>query len=100
MFLSFYRVTFYNITQVSFGYKFFAFSYLTREEGTGVPVTKKIVFHVPNHAISRSLFRSVTEAQVFLHQTTVSPSVFNHSDHRNARVKRFCQKVRGWAWQV
>lgn len=46
-----------------------------------------------NHTLAKSLFRSVTEDQVFHYQNTVTPMVMNHADNRETIWRAFCRKV-------
>ena len=48
---------------------------------------------IRNHRVARSIFRSVTEEQVFFYQNSVQRHVLEHSDRRHKRVKQFCEKV-------
>lgn len=78
--------------QVAFGASFFSFMYHTRDEERN-PVEKKLRLNVQNHLVARSIFRTVTEEQVFFYQSTVSDLVLNHADDRHGAWKNFCRKV-------
>ena len=59
-------------------------------------VEKKITAHVYNHTLAKSLFRMVTEDQVFHYQNTVTPMVLNHADNRETIWRAFCRKVNNY----
>lgn len=86
------RINFSALTQVAFGNKFFSFIYCQRDEERNI-VEKKITAYVYNHTLAKSLFRLVTEDQVFHYQNTVTPMVLNHADNRETVWKAFCRKV-------
>ena len=78
--------------QVAFGANFFSFMYHTRDEERN-PVERKLKIVVQNHLVAKSIFRTVTEEQVFFYQNTVSNMVLNHADDRHKKWKSFRQKV-------
>ncbi len=86
------RISFSSLTQVAFGNKFFSFIYCTRDEERNLQ-EKKVTAYVFNHTLAKSLFRSVTEDQVFHYQNTVTPLVLNHADNRETIWRVFCRKV-------
>ena len=86
------RIGYYSLTQVAFGTNFFAFNYYSRDEDNNF-VEKKMRVYVRNHTVARSIFRDVTEEQVFFYQNSVQPHVLDHADTRYRRVKRICEKV-------
>ena len=88
-----FRIPFGVLTQVAFGNKFFSFVYQMRDNERNI-VEKKMTCYVYNHTLARSLFRTVTEDQVFHYQPTVSSVVINHADNRETAWRFFCRKVR------
>lgn len=86
------RISFSSLTQVAFGNKFFSFIYCQRDDERNLQ-EKKVTAYVYNHTLAKSLFRSVTEDQVFHYQNTVTPMVMNHADNRETIWRAFCRKV-------
>ena len=93
--LNYYRISFSSLTQVAFGNKFFSFIYVQRDEERAI-VDKKTTAYVFNHTLAKSLFRTVTEDQVFHYQNTVTPMVMNHADTRETIWQLFSRKVYIW----
>lgn len=62
-------------------------------DGERNTVERKVTAYVFNHVLAKSLFRLVTEDQVFHYQPTVMPVVTNHADNRETVWKEFRRKV-------
>ena len=86
------RIPFGSLTQVAFGNKFFSFMHIMYDMDRNT-IEKKMTAYVYDHTLAKSLFRLVTEDQVFHYQLTVTPVVRFHADNRETIWKKFCRKV-------